>query len=50
VLLPVVAAPSTESSVLAVIDAQSMALLASAEVPSSIPLGFHGSFLRDEAR
>jgi beta,beta-carotene 9',10'-dioxygenase len=46
VLLAVGAAQDAESSVLAVIDARTMALVASAEVPSSIPLGFHGSFLR----
>lgn len=49
VLLTVGAAQSAESSILAVIDAKTMALVASAEVPSSIPLGFHGSFVRKEA-
>jgi carotenoid cleavage dioxygenase-like enzyme len=46
VLLSVGSAKNAEASVLAVIDAKTMDLLASAEVPSSIPLGFHGSFLR----
>ena len=46
VLLSVGSAKDSETSVLAVIDAKTMALLASAEVPSSIPLGFHGSFVR----
>jgi carotenoid cleavage dioxygenase-like enzyme len=46
VLLTVGSAENAESSVLAVIDAKTMALVASAEVPSSIPLGFHGSFVR----
>ena len=46
VLLTVGSAQDAESSVLAVIDAKTMALVASAEVPSSIPLGFHGSFMR----
>jgi beta,beta-carotene 9',10'-dioxygenase len=48
VLLTVGSAQEAESSVLAVIDARTMALVASAEVPSSIPLGFHGSFVRKE--
>ncbi|WP_411885312.1 carotenoid oxygenase family protein [Polaromonas sp. YR568] len=48
VLLTVGSARNAESSVLAVLDARTMALLASAEVPSSIPLGFHGSFTRTE--
>ena len=46
VLLSVGSAKDTEMSMLAVIDAKTMALVASAEVPSSIPLGFHGSFVR----
>jgi carotenoid cleavage dioxygenase-like enzyme len=45
-LLSVGSAKNSETSLLAVIDARTMALLASAEVPSSIPLGFHGSFMR----
>jgi beta,beta-carotene 9',10'-dioxygenase len=45
VLLTVGSAQNAESSVLAVIDARSMALVASAKVQSSIPLGFHGSFV-----
>ena len=48
VLLTVGAAQDAESSILAVIDARTMALVASATVPSSIPLGFHGSFVRNE--
>lgn len=48
VLLTVGSAQDAESSVLAIIDARSMALLASAQVQSSIPLGFHGSFVRRE--
>lgn len=46
VLLTVGSAQDAETSVLAVIDAQTMALIASAEVMRSIPLGFHGSFAR----
>jgi carotenoid cleavage dioxygenase-like enzyme len=46
VLLTVGSAPDTESSMLAVIDAKSMVLIASATVQSWIPLGFHGSFGR----
>jgi carotenoid cleavage dioxygenase-like enzyme len=49
VLLTVGSAQNAESSVLAVIDARTMALVASAQVQSSIPLGFHGSFIRNEA-
>jgi beta,beta-carotene 9',10'-dioxygenase len=49
VLLTVGSARDAESSVLAVIDGRTMALIASAEVPSSIPLGFHGSFVRKES-
>lgn len=45
-LLSVGSAKNSETSLLAIIDAKTMALLASAEVPSSIPLGFHGSFVR----
>jgi beta,beta-carotene 9',10'-dioxygenase len=48
VLLTVGASKDAESSILAVIGARTMALVASAEVPSSIPLGFHGSFMRKE--
>lgn len=48
VLLTVGAAQNAQVSTLAVIDARTMALLASAEVQSSIPLGFHGSFVRKE--
>jgi beta,beta-carotene 9',10'-dioxygenase len=46
VLLSVGASQRSETSALAVIDARTMVLLASAEVPSAIPLGFHGSFVR----
>ena len=46
VLLSVGSAKDSETSVLAVIDAKTMAFVASAEVPSAIPLGFHGSFVR----
>jgi carotenoid cleavage dioxygenase-like enzyme len=46
VLLSVGSAKNSETSLLAIIDAKTLALLASAEVPSSIPLGFHGSFVR----
>jgi beta,beta-carotene 9',10'-dioxygenase len=49
VLLSVGASQRAESSALAVIDARTMELLASAEVPSAIPLGFHGSFVRGAA-
>jgi carotenoid cleavage dioxygenase-like enzyme len=45
VLLTVGSAQNAESSVLAIIDAKTMALVASAKVQSSIPLGFHGSFV-----
>ena len=48
VLLTVGAAQDAESSILAVIDARTMAPVASAAVPSLIPLGFHGSFVRKE--
>lgn len=48
VLLTVGSAPHIQSSVLVVIDARTMALIASAEVASSIPLGFHGSFVRQD--
>src|SRR5262249_16601111 len=46
VLLSVGASQRAETSALAVIDARTMELLASAEVPRAIPLGFHGSFVR----
>lgn len=48
VLLTVGSAQNAESSMLAVIDARTMTLVASATVQSSIPLGFHGSFVRKE--
>jgi len=37
-----------DSSVLAIIDARTMTRVAIAQVPGSIPLGFHGSFVRQE--
>jgi carotenoid cleavage dioxygenase-like enzyme len=46
VLLSVGSAKDSETSVLAVIDAKTMESVASAQVPSAIPLGFHGSFVR----
>jgi beta,beta-carotene 9',10'-dioxygenase len=46
VLLAVGASQRAETSALTVIDARTMELVASAEVPSAIPLGFHGSFVR----
>jgi carotenoid cleavage dioxygenase-like enzyme len=46
VLLTVGCGQRTQSSALAVLDARSMELLAMAEVPVAIPLGFHGSFVR----
>ena len=48
VLLTVGSAQEADSSVLAIIDARTMALVASATIESSIPLGFHGSFVRKE--
>jgi carotenoid cleavage dioxygenase-like enzyme len=49
VLLTVGSSQSAESSLLAIIDARTMDLVASATVQSSIPLGFHGSFVRAES-
>jgi carotenoid cleavage dioxygenase-like enzyme len=46
VLLTVGSRSDAERSALVVIDAKTMTALASAEVPSAIPLGFHGSFVR----
>jgi len=46
VLLSVGSSQHAETSALAIIDAKTMQLLASAEVPRAIPLGFHGSFIR----
>jgi carotenoid cleavage dioxygenase-like enzyme len=46
VLLSVGTCQRSESSALAIIDAKTMGLVASAEVPGAIPLGFHGSFIR----
>jgi carotenoid cleavage dioxygenase-like enzyme len=48
VLLSVGSRTDAETSILAVIDAKTLTLVASAEVESSIPLGFHGSFARQE--
>jgi beta,beta-carotene 9',10'-dioxygenase len=48
VLLSVGSAQKDDSSVLVIVDAKTMALVASATVQSLIPLGFHGSFLRNE--
>ena len=47
VLLAVGSSQHADTSALAVIDAKTMQLLASAEVPKAIPLGFHGSFIRE---
>jgi carotenoid cleavage dioxygenase-like enzyme len=49
VLLTVGSSQNAESSMLAIIDARTMDLVASATVQSSIPLGFHGSFVRAES-
>jgi len=46
VVLSVGACNRTDASALVVLDAKTMALLAMAEVPTAIPLGFHGSFIR----
>jgi beta,beta-carotene 9',10'-dioxygenase len=46
VLLSVGTSQRADTSALAIIDAKTMALVASAEVPNAIPLGFHGSFIR----
>lgn len=46
VLLSVGTSQRADSSALVVVDAKTMTLVAKAEVPSSIPLGFHGSFIR----
>jgi carotenoid cleavage dioxygenase-like enzyme len=50
VLLTVGSGQRTQTSALAIIDARSMALLAHAEVPTAIPLGFHGSFIQRGAQ
>jgi len=47
VLLSVGVNAHADESALAILDARSMALLASVEVPGAIPLGFHGSFIPD---
>jgi beta,beta-carotene 9',10'-dioxygenase len=48
VLLAVGSRREGEMSMLAIIDAQTMTVAARASVPSAIPLGFHGSFVRQE--
>ena len=45
VVLSVGTSQRAETSALAVIDARTMTLLAKADVPNAIPLGFHGSFI-----
>lgn len=45
VLLTVGCGQRTPASALAIVDARDMSLLAHAEVPAAIPLGFHGSFV-----
>jgi len=50
VLLSVGASARVDTSALVIIDAKTMVLLASAEVPKAIPLGFHGSFIREQGR
>jgi beta,beta-carotene 9',10'-dioxygenase len=45
VLLAVGSRREGESAILAIIDARTMPLAASATVPRAIPLGFHGSFV-----
>jgi beta,beta-carotene 9',10'-dioxygenase len=47
VLLSVGTGKRTETAALAIIDARTMELVARADVPGAIPLGFHGSFVRD---
>ena len=49
VLLSVGSSQRTPSSALAILDARTMDLLARADVPAAIPLGFHGSFVRRSA-
>jgi beta,beta-carotene 9',10'-dioxygenase len=46
VLLSVGTSQRADTSALAIIDARAMTLVARADVPGSIPLGFHGSFIR----
>jgi carotenoid cleavage dioxygenase-like enzyme len=46
VLLTVGCGQGKPSSALAILDARDMQLLARADVPAAIPLGFHGSFIR----
>jgi carotenoid cleavage dioxygenase-like enzyme len=49
VLLAVGTSQRADAAALVIIDARTMALVASAEVGGSIPLGFHGSFFRAAA-
>jgi len=46
VLLAVGCSQRTQNSALAIVEARTMELLATADVPAAIPLGFHGSFIR----
>ena len=46
VLLTVGCSQRTSDSALAILDARDLRLLARADVPAAIPLGFHGSFIR----
>lgn len=46
VLLAVGCSQRRQGSALAILDARTMDLLATADVPAAIPLGFHGSFFR----
>lgn len=48
VLLTVGCSQRTSDSALAILDARDMRLLARADVPAAIPLGFHGSFIRTQ--
>jgi carotenoid cleavage dioxygenase-like enzyme len=50
VLLTVGCSQRTTGSALSILDARDMTLLAHAEVPASIPLGFHGSFIGERER
>lgn len=49
VLLAVGSAQDSATSMLAIIDARTMEPLARARIEGSIPLGFHGSFIRKES-
>ncbi|WP_437535027.1 carotenoid oxygenase family protein [Sorangium sp. So ce726] len=48
VLLSVGTSQRAETSAMAIIDARTMTLVAKAAVPQAIPLGFHGSFIRQD--